>query len=425
VGKAPKHGFHDYVKNPDLYRDEVGAMRDAQRSGAPGDEKIKALVGILVKRPLEYEERMQLQAAGDHVVPYLLEALRDPQLLHRSYDKTNALDGSPLEAALDLLEPFGMAPIGLLEPALRHESEDCSKHALYHLARCANDDAVAALKEGLESGSQECRTYTLMGLGFLEKTGRGSPGFRAALFDSVVARLGDTEFNAASVAPRTLFALDRARAISTLRDGSFLRPNNPNLHRGLEALKEADVPVPGQQLRDLLAAIKDQAGGYPGKIAYGTGLILLARAEGAGAMDLIADAKTWGGERVLASASEAAQLAAGVANAYGFVWDKYKQGGAEGLTKPQLDYLTLYCLDAEVNNSGFSQFFFNSSGDLATHAVAAATAVGAAKLAEIIRRAVALFGNASPDRDRDKRMDQLAQIDLKELARIFHDSRVQ
>jgi hypothetical protein len=390
------------------------------QSAAHGDGKIKTLVAVLAKRPLEYEERLQLQAAGEQAVPYLVEALRDPRFLHLSYDKKNALDGSPLEAALDLLEPFGVAPIDLLAPALRHESEDCRKHALYHLARCANDDAIAALKAGLESESEECRTYTLMGLGFLEQTGRGSPAFRAALFNSVVARLGDTEFNAASVAPRTLFALDHARAVSTLRNGRVLRPDNPNLHRALEALKSANVQVPGRQLRDLLAAIKHQAGDYPGKNAYGTGLILLARAEGAGAMDVIADAQTWGGERVLADAAEAAQLASGVANAYRFVCDRIEQGVDE-LTEPQVYYLTLYWLDAEVNNGGFSQYFFNSSGDLATHAVAAAKAVGAPRLAKIIGQAVALFGDAGPDPDRDQRMNQLSQIDLKALRHLDDD----
>ena len=56
--------------------------------------------------------------------------------------------------------------------------------------------------------------------------------------------------------------------------------------------------MPGPQLRKLLAGIKGQAKTYPFNWAYADGLILLARVEGSGAGDLIADAQTWGDDKV-------------------------------------------------------------------------------------------------------------------------------
>ena len=76
---------------------------------------------------------------------------------------------------------------------------------------------------------------------------------------------------------------------------------------------------------------------------------------------------------------------------------------------------TVYCLDAlerEVNNGGFSQFFFNSSGDTALETVAALERLGAPHTAGLVRRAVSAFpgGRPSPDRDaREKQMEALPE----------------
>ncbi|MBV9124837.1 MAG: DMP19 family protein [Planctomycetes bacterium] len=116
--------------------------------------------------------------------------------------------------------------------------------------------------------------------------------------------------------------------------------------------------------------------------------------------------------------AEAPESAVAVHGPYEFVLHLYQRKGASGLTEPQLDYLTLYWLDAEVRNGGFSQYYFNSSGELAPYAVKAARSVGAPELAKIIQEANALFGKNGPDPDREKRMDQLSKIDLQTLGEL-------
>ncbi len=176
--------------------------------------------------------------------------------------------------------------------------------------------------------------------------------------------------------------------------------------------------MPGAQLRGLLAGIKNKATAYPFSYAYADGLILLAGSEGSLAKDLFVDAQGWGNDTVKEGAAEALEIAAGVADAYGVVWHVYEQKGIKGLSKPQLYYLTLWQLDAEVRNGGFSQYYFNSTGDLAGYAIEAAQAVDASELAGIIQKANALFGKKGPDPDRDKRMRQLSKIDLEELQEL-------
>jgi hypothetical protein len=157
------------------------------------------------------------------------------------------------------------------------------------------------------------------------------------------------------------------------------------------------------------------AGDHPFDRAYADGLILLARAEGSDARELIGDAERWGNHTVREGAAKALAVAAGVSDAYGFVVDLYERKGNKGLTEAQLHYLALSMLDGEVCNGGFSQFYFNSSGELATDAAKAARAFGAQEVATIIQQANALFGENGPDPDRDRRMDQLSKIDLKAL----------
>ena len=63
-------------------------------------------------------------------------------------------------------------------------------------------------------------------------------------------------------------------------------------------------------------------------------------------------------------------------------------------------------LEMEVNNGGFDQFFFNSSGDLANEVVRAFLEIGAVKTAEICKKAISIFGAEVPT-NRDERQDFL------------------
>src|SRR5262249_19917574 len=181
--------------------------------------------------------------------------------------------------ALDLLERFGLPETTVLGPALRHADEYFRYHALYHLARCGNDDAIEALKSGLSSKSEQCRTYTLMGLEFLKDSSRGSAKFRKALFEAALPLLKDKEYGPAEHAPRSLLALDPRHAESVLLRKDVFQPDNSRIDKVLQALKEADISVPGSRLRALLGKIRTQAKSYPFDYAYADGLILLARSE--------------------------------------------------------------------------------------------------------------------------------------------------
>ena len=59
--------------------------------------------------------------------------------------------------------------------------------------------------------------------------------------------------------------------------------------------------------------------------------------------------------------------------------------------------------EREVNNGGFEQFFFNSSGDNADETVSSLEAIGAFKTAELLRHAIARFPDGKVPADSDER----------------------
>lgn len=78
---------------------------------------------------------------------------------------------------------------------------------------------------------------------------------------------------------------------------------------------------------------------------------------------------------------------------------------------------TLYVtqtLEQEINNGGFSQYFYNSSGDLANELADAFAAIGAHKTAAICKRALSAFKGAVPT-DRTERQTMLERMHCHKL----------
>jgi hypothetical protein len=92
------------------------------------------------------------------------------------------------------------------------------------------------------------------------------------------------------------------------------------------------------------------------------------------------------------------------------VFARYEQAGFAGLTEAEQ---TVYCLDAlerEVNNGGFDQFFFNSSGNTAMETVTALERLGAKHTAALVQRAAGVFPDGRPAADRDERETQMEAL---------------
>lgn len=90
------------------------------------------------------------------------------------------------------------------------------------------------------------------------------------------------------------------------------------------------------------------------------------------------------------------------------------------LSKAERIFYITQALEMEVNNGGFSQFFYNSSGNFSGELVSAFTAIGAKATAAICRKAIAAFGRDIPV-DRDEREKMLDEMDSDEIDEILDE----
>ena len=77
-------------------------------------------------------------------------------------------------------------------------------------------------------------------------------------------------------------------------------------------------------------------------------------------------------------------------------------------------------LEMEVNNGGFSQFFYNSSGNFSNELVGAFTAIGANATAAICQKAISAFGRDITV-DRDEREEMLDGLESDEFDEILEE----
>ena len=90
------------------------------------------------------------------------------------------------------------------------------------------------------------------------------------------------------------------------------------------------------------------------------------------------------------------------------------------LSKEERIFYITQILEMEVNNGGFSQFFYNSSGDFSNELVGAFTAIGANATAAICQKAISAFGRDIPV-DRNEREEMLDELENDKIDEILEE----
>jgi hypothetical protein len=92
------------------------------------------------------------------------------------------------------------------------------------------------------------------------------------------------------------------------------------------------------------------------------------------------------------------------------LFSRVESGGFESLTEPERVLFIVWAAVGQIENGGFDQFFYNSSGNFALETVSALESVGAINKGAVVKRALALFPDSLPPRDRDARIKLLDTI---------------
>lgn len=88
---------------------------------------------------------------------------------------------------------------------------------------------------------------------------------------------------------------------------------------------------------------------------------------------------------------------------------KEEQHGLASFTESERYVYAVEAMLREVNNGGFDQFFYNSSGQLAFDLVPALKAISAREVVKIAQRALDIFGTLE-SLEEDVRVDHLMEI---------------
>ena len=115
-------------------------------------------------------------------------------------------------------------------------------------------------------------------------------------------------------------------------------------------------------------------------------------------------------------------MAAEYPDSYNAVSEKYDSTGFESLNEKEQAIYTIWWLEAEVNNGGFHQYFWNSAGDHADVALKSLKNIGATNTSSLLNRAIEIaFGGKLPlnreerqnilEIDEDEKMGKLGDLD--------------
>ena len=93
---------------------------------------------------------------------------------------------------------------------------------------------------------------------------------------------------------------------------------------------------------------------------------------------------------------------------------KFNGSNLDSLSEPDRVLVTIWGLEAEVNNGGVDQYYLNGAGDQAFFAPVALSLIGANQMAAIVKEANAAFGAAGPPPDWQLRRERLLGLTGRE-----------
>ena len=415
---SPKEpGFRDVVKNPELWREMVAAGEDVEREAEAArrwsDEQVARAVRWYVMDVKNsrhaWDKLTVLQKLGARTRTEALRILGDPALRARLLEATkedeHSLPEAPFNRLCQLLDRPPPETVSLIVPFSEAPSSQVRKDAAELLGGIGTDEALVAVRKSLRDSDQYVRSAALRGLTAAVKENRVGAAGRRDRFESGLRLLA--EGNNADEAAPLLLKLDRERAVAFFLSDGSLSPQSKVLQDVLQLLNEERIPVPRPRLLALVSELDKPELKYPQTYQLHEVLRALGRHKVPEDRELFNGYLPHSDEQVAKGAAAGLLASHGLEDFRQRIWEPR---GGKGLTVPQRRCRAVSLLDSEVCNGGFSQYFFNSSGDDWRDALAGLEAVGSKERLAIFREALARFGPAGPSEDRETRMDQLAKI---------------
>lgn len=417
---TPKQwGFREVVKNPIHWAELNQARREAENAAADtknwSDDEVSSaarhfIFDVTSSREAWGEARV-LRELGDRVHQSVVEILGNPTLYSRLIEPSNesVLPETPFMRACDLL---GNAPpesaTAKIAPFLVDSSKEIRKNAALVIAKTGSPLIVPHIRRALLDSDEYVRSYALMGLEFALKRKGLATNVSTELFTDVrdLLEQGKNADNAAEI----LFQFDSERAKQYFLSPRVFRPESPILHEVLETLADAKASVQRDRLLEMISALEAEDLTYPRNYSLREALRLLGQQQNAADQQFLTDRTAHDDADVSAGASAGLLCFHGLDGFDKRIWEAVEKAGYESLHSYQQFYIAVIVCNSEINNGGFAQYFFNSSGDHWQDALAGFEATGSKERLALLRQAIEFFGPAGPSEDREKRQLELSRI---------------
>jgi hypothetical protein len=424
---APIRSFWDLVRNPskgpDFNRMRADVAEHAARI-ADSPAEIAKLVDQFVFEAASsdsaWHEKKVLAALGEKAFPRALQILQDESLFPRLVQlaETDHLPEAPINRLCDLLDqevPPPRAAAPLLARFLDSPSEEIRRGAALAIGSIGSEDSLADLRKALSDPDEYVRGIALIGLNRAIEGDRIGEPAKGLFFDAVASMWpADTAFNVCDYIPKILLKLDRSRAIERLMGRELFTPQFKPLWRILEAFKKENVSVPIESLLSLIGEIRKQPPSYPFGNMLGQALALLGSHRNPEDLETLEHFVGDREENIAEGAVEGLRRYYNLDETLRDPWEVVEQLGWEALTPAEKHLCAVETLNDEVNNGGFAQYYFNSSGDHWADALAGLEAMGAVQHAELVRDTLRSFPDGRPSKHHGTRNEQLAKIARKE-----------
>lgn len=401
-----KLGFREFVKQPELFDEYVAEMEGEELAenefASWGEDEISEQINRYVSGA---DDSRGLRSALQSLTPKTHAPLIG--ILNKGRVKRKRLDAAAIERLCELFDgTIPVEAISLLEPYLTHESDRIRKECVLAVAESGRAEALPAMKRALKDEDEFVRSYALIGLGRAIQANR----LASEVVDGILPDLEELvrKDQNGDKAPALLAQLDPKRATQFFLSAELFDADKRQLYNVLRVINAFDLEVSRDQILSLIQELRTREMDFPNDYAFGESLALLGRFKVAEDEVELQKYSEHPNEEVAEGAARGIVAANDLGDFRNRIWEKEEAG--QPLTTEQQHYKAVLILDAEVNNGGHSQYFFNSSGDQWQSALEGLKAMGFKERLSVFEDVLKLFGEDGLTVDRSKRSGQLADV---------------
>lgn len=422
------NSFWDMLRNPGSRPDyskleENIEKRAAELADSP--REIEKLVDYFVfdassARDAWVEKRVIVKL-GDKVYPRTIEILKDKSNHARLSILTEhqmALAEAPICRLCAIFEQDALPPLetaSLLATFLSSESSEIRRYIALAIGSFGSAEALPYLEKALSDEHDYVRGYALMGIERAISADRISIKHKEAYYNLVAGVWpNDTSFEVSDKVPHIMLQLRPNSAIERLSQPDLLTSSFDPAWRILEAFSYQKVVIPRRHLLELIKEASIEPIEYPKDNLIEWALTLLGMHRNKEDLALLEQMLEHTNEDISKGAIEGLYAYHNYSELVRDPWDVIQAEGWEALTDAEKHIYAIKELDAEVNNGGFAQYYFNSYGDHWMEAQSGLKEIGANEHYNIVTATIELFGKTPPSQNQKTRNSQLASLVKKQ-----------